>query len=93
MADYIRQRNESTDYTQHLGIIARVRTDFRHLSTLLRDVKAQSEEDVLEMKRRQKEKEAERALAGKARESVCEERAAAEKDGPTDNGRQTTSAD
>jgi hypothetical protein len=54
MADYIRQRNESTDYTQRLGIIARVRADFRQLSTLLRDSKEESESEI---KRRQKEKE------------------------------------
>jgi len=66
MADYIRQRNESTDYTQHLGIIARVRTDFRHLSILLQDVRAEAEKDFLKLKQRQKEMEAERQQAKQA---------------------------
>lgn len=52
LADYIRQRNESTDYTKHLGLIARVRSDFKQLSTLLRDVQ---EEADSELKRRQNE--------------------------------------
>ena len=54
LSDYIRQRNESTDYTKHLGLIARVRMDFKQLSTLLRDVK---EEADSEMKRRQEDKD------------------------------------
>jgi hypothetical protein len=56
LADYIRQRNESTDYTQRLGIIARVRADFRQLSTLLRDSRDETETEI---KKRQKEKEKE----------------------------------
>ena len=52
LADYIRQRNESTDYTHHLGLIARVRSDFKQLSTLLRDVQAEADS---ELKRRQNE--------------------------------------
>jgi hypothetical protein len=68
MADYIRQRNESTDYTQHLGIIARVRADFRHLSTLLQDVKTESRQDALKT-------EAERqALEMKQRQEAIEEK-------------------
>lgn len=59
MADYILQRNESTDYTQHLGLIARVRTDFKQLSALLRDVK---EEADSEMKRRQNDRDHEQKL-------------------------------
>jgi hypothetical protein len=42
LADYIRLRHESSDYTQHLGIIARVRADFRQLSTLLRAAREES---------------------------------------------------
>jgi KAP family P-loop domain/TIR domain/Clp amino terminal domain, pathogenicity island component len=84
MADYIRQRNESTDYTQHLGIIARVRTDFQHLSTLLQDVRDESEQEVLEMKKRQKDKEAERQKAKQAERKIeaisGETSAGAEKD-------------
>ena len=59
MADYIRQRNQSTDYTQHLGLIARVRADFKQLSTLLRDAREESDSEI---KRRQKEKDSERKL-------------------------------
>jgi len=67
MADYIRQRHQSTDYTQHLGIISRVRADLRHLSTLLRAVKEESEQDTFEagMKERQAEKDRERESKGK----------------------------
>jgi phospholipase C len=59
LANYIRQRNESTDYTKHLGLIARVRMDFKQLSTLLRDVR---EEADSEMKRRQQEEDHEQRL-------------------------------
>jgi phospholipase C len=59
LADYIRQRNESTDYTKHLGLIARVRTDFMQLSMLLRDVKEEADSEI---KRRQKEKDHEQTL-------------------------------
>jgi len=64
LADYIRERNQSTDYTQHLGIISRVRTDLRHLSTLLRDVKEEEAQDEFErgMKIRQREKDGDRKL-------------------------------
>jgi hypothetical protein len=74
MADYIRQRNESNDYTKHLGVIARVRSDFQHLSTLLREVKQESEADIREMKKRQAEKEEER------RKAKYEQRKAQEKE-------------
>jgi hypothetical protein len=60
MVDFIRQRYESSDYRGNLGVIARVRADFRHLSALLRDVQQESGKDVLEMKKRQEEKEKER---------------------------------
>lgn len=63
LADYIRERHQSTDYTQHLGIIARVRTDLRHLSTLLRDVKVEEQEEFEKaMKDRQKERDSSRKL-------------------------------
>src|SRR5713226_5011978 len=67
MADYIRQRHQSAYYTQHLGIISRVRAALRHLSTLLRAVKEESEKDAFEaeMKARQTEKDRERESAGK----------------------------
>jgi len=70
MADYIRQRHESSDYTKHLGIIAKVRADFRHLSILLREAREESERDVeesereKEMKKRQEEKDIERREKG-----------------------------
>lgn len=62
MADYIRQRNESSDYSQHLGVIARVRADFKQLSILLRDVRQESEKDAEEIKKRQEEKDKARRL-------------------------------
>ncbi|MFL6314111.1 MAG: P-loop NTPase fold protein [Terriglobales bacterium] len=46
MADFIRQRHESSDYSQRLGTIARVRADFKHLSSLLRDVQNESQQDA-----------------------------------------------
>ena len=55
MADFIRKRNQSTDYTQHLGVISRVRNDLKHLSTLLREVKEEAQEEFEEgIKQRQK---------------------------------------
>jgi hypothetical protein len=67
MADYIRERHQSTDYTQRLGIISRVRSDLRHLSTLLRNVRQEAgqEEFNKEMKSRQKEKDDKRKEQGK----------------------------
>jgi hypothetical protein len=38
MLDFIRQRNMSTDYTSHLGVIARAHKDFRELSVFLERV-------------------------------------------------------
>jgi hypothetical protein len=60
MVDFIRQRYESSDYRANLGTIARVRSDFQHLSVLLRDVQRESERDIIEMKERQQAKEDER---------------------------------
>lgn len=60
MVDFIRQRYESSDYREHLGTIARVRADFKHLSALLRDVQRESENEINEIKRRQAQKEEER---------------------------------
>jgi hypothetical protein len=60
-ADFIRARHQSTDYTQRLGTISRVRSDLKHLSTLLRDVKKEAQEEFeKEMKDRQTLKEKER---------------------------------
>jgi hypothetical protein len=39
MFDFIRKRNASTDYTSHLGVIARAHKDFRELSALLARVR------------------------------------------------------
>jgi hypothetical protein len=52
MADYIRQRHESSDYTRRLGVIARVRGDFRYLSCLLRDARKESEQEATEVEKR-----------------------------------------
>jgi AbiJ-like protein/KAP-like P-loop domain-containing protein len=41
MLDFIKRRNESTDYTSHLGVIARSHKDFRELSALLERVTQQ----------------------------------------------------
>ena len=60
MVDFIRRRYESSDYRENLGTIARVRSDFRHLSVLLRDVQKESERDLEEIKERQQEKDKER---------------------------------
>jgi hypothetical protein len=60
MVDFIRRRYESSDYRENLGTIARVRADFKHLSTLLRDVRKESEKELEEIKARQAEKEKER---------------------------------
>jgi hypothetical protein len=53
MATMIRERSQSTDYTQHLGIIARVRADFQQLSILLREARTDSEKETPEIKERQ----------------------------------------
>jgi hypothetical protein len=60
MVDFIRQRYKSSDYRDNLGVMARVRADFADLSALLRDVQKESEKDVLEMKKRQEQKDKER---------------------------------
>jgi hypothetical protein len=41
MSNFIKQRHQSTDYTAHLGVIARARNDFEQLSTLLEQVRLQ----------------------------------------------------
>ena len=38
MADFVRAKQESTDYTKHFGVIARARSDFQQLTDLLRRV-------------------------------------------------------
>ncbi len=59
LADYIRQRNESTDYTSQRGLIARVRTDFSQLSSLLRDAEEEADSEI---KLRQQDKDHDRKL-------------------------------
>jgi len=57
MATLIRERSQSSDYTQHLGIIARVRADFQQLSTLLREARTDSEKELPQIKERQAQEE------------------------------------
>jgi predicted ATPase len=38
LADFVRNKQEGTDYTKHFGVIARARHDFQQLSTLLQRV-------------------------------------------------------
>lgn len=45
MSNFIKSRNESRDYTSHLGVIARARDDFQRLSNLLEEVRKQTEEE------------------------------------------------
>lgn len=45
MATFIRQRKESTDYSKYHGVIARVRSDFEQLSTLLANVRKDAENE------------------------------------------------
>lgn len=45
MSNFIISRNESRDYTSHLGVIARARDDFQRLSDLLENVQKQIEEE------------------------------------------------
>jgi KAP family P-loop domain len=62
MVDFIRQRYQSTDYRDRLGVIAKVRADFKHLSVLLRDLQADADEDLKEVKRRQESLDKDRKL-------------------------------
>ncbi len=39
IVDFIRKRNQSTDYTQHFGVIARARQDFEELTRLMQLVR------------------------------------------------------
>jgi hypothetical protein len=56
MADFVLARHQSTDYTQKLGTISRVRGDLKRLSVLLREVRAESlVESEKEIKTRQEE--------------------------------------
>lgn len=43
IADFIKQRSQSTDYTKHLGVISRARDDFEQLSILLEKEKQDRE--------------------------------------------------
>jgi hypothetical protein len=60
LVDFIRHRYESSDYRDHLGVIARVRADFGHLSALLRDVQNESEKEINDMMERKIKTEGER---------------------------------
>ena len=44
LADFIRDRQVSSDYTKHLGIVARARRDFQQLSDLLGKVRVEAPE-------------------------------------------------
>jgi hypothetical protein len=44
MSEFVAARRESTDYTQHLGVVARARRDFERLSDLLEQVRRQGVE-------------------------------------------------
>jgi len=63
MADFVLARHQSTDYTQRLGTISRVRNDLKYLSTLLREVKFENQEsEKLRKAKADKDKELEREL-------------------------------
>jgi hypothetical protein len=68
MSNFIKQRYESTDYTQHLGVIARARNDFEQLSILLAKVREQEEKEKKEA-RRKKEEEEQRKKEGKTEDN------------------------
>jgi hypothetical protein len=46
MSEFVAERRESTDYTQHLGVVARARRDFERLSNLLEQVRNQKVESA-----------------------------------------------
>ena len=46
MSEFVTARRESTDYTQHLGVVARARRDFERLSDLLEQVRRQGAESA-----------------------------------------------
>ncbi|WP_158623887.1 P-loop NTPase fold protein [Corallococcus llansteffanensis] len=48
VSEFIRQRHESTDYTQHLGVIARAHQDFERLTELLKDARDEHSREALE---------------------------------------------
>lgn len=54
MSNFIRQRQQSSDYTKYLGVIARARNDFEQLSTLL----AKEQERSAAMRKRRREQSA-----------------------------------
>ena len=47
IVDFIRKRNQSTDYTQHFGVIARARQDFEELTRLMQLVRDDPTNEVL----------------------------------------------
>lgn len=48
VSDFIRQRNQSKDYTQHLGVIARAHQDFARLTKLLKEAQTERSRDSQE---------------------------------------------
>lgn len=56
MANFIRQRQQSTDYTKYLGVIAKARNDFEQLSTLLAKERERYETEGEARRKKQQEK-------------------------------------
>lgn len=83
-ADFIRARHESSDYTQRLGTISRVRNDLKQLSVLLRDARLEAESDRALKARQREEERKRRANAEEGRPEKGRDRGTAkdEKQGP-----------
>ena len=47
LSEFIRDRYRSTDYAQHLGVIAKAHSDFRRLSILLREARAEADTELM----------------------------------------------
>ncbi|MDQ2935941.1 MAG: P-loop NTPase fold protein [Acidobacteriota bacterium] len=62
MSNFIRQRQKSSDYTRYLGVIAKARSDFEQLSTLLAKEQERSAKEQEE--RRKKKQQAATNVAG-----------------------------
>ncbi|HEX8920896.1 MAG TPA: P-loop NTPase fold protein, partial [Pyrinomonadaceae bacterium] len=69
MSNFIRQRQQSTDYTKYQGVIAKARSDFEQLSTLLAKEK-ERRYTKQEEARREKEQERAQGQTGKAGEGA-----------------------
>ncbi len=54
MSNFIRQRQQSSDYTRYLGVIAKARNDFEQLSTLLAKEQERSAREQKEQRQRQR---------------------------------------